>query len=206
MYLPPQFEVNDRAWVMELIDRNPFGSLVTAGAPYPRVTQLPLVARPREGELRVVGHVARANPHSRSILEGEPATILVQGPHAYVSASWYERPYETVPTWNYVAAHLCGRLRECDAWEAVRLLAERTEGAAGWDPQRLDPGYRDGQLRGIVAFEMRVEELYAKAKLSQNRTQADRERVLEHLAASKDQIERACAAEMARFLAPEDAL
>jgi len=206
MYLPPQFEVNDRAWVMELIDRNPFGSLVTAGATYPRVSHVPVVASLLDGELRIVGHVARANPHARSILEREPATIVVQGPHAYVSASWYERPYETVPTWNYVAAHLCGRLRECDAWEAVRRLAERTEGAAGWDPQRLDSGFRDGQLRGIVAFEMRVEELYAKAKLSQNRTRADRERVREHLAASKDQVERACAGEMARFLAPEDTL
>ncbi len=104
MYLPPQFEVNDRAWVMELISRNPFGSLVTAGAAYPRVTQLPVVASLQDGKLRVVGHVARANPHADSILEGEPATIVVQGPHAYVSASWYERPYETVPTWNYVAA------------------------------------------------------------------------------------------------------
>ncbi len=199
MYTPREFEVTDRAWALELIRRYPFGLLVTSEGEYPRSTHLPLVAQERDDGIWIVGHVARANPQSRSILAGAPATLIFQGPHAYVSASWYEEPYATVPTWNYTAVHACGRLRECDAWYALRLLTERVEGsgADAWDPQRLDADYRDGQLRAIVAFELRAELLIAKAKLSQNRTEPDRLRVTEQLARSDDQTERECADAMA---------
>ena len=70
------------------------------------------------------------------------------------------------------------------------------EGVAGWDPQRLSAEYRANQLRGIVAFELCTERIYAKAKLSQNRTKADRSRVIARLQASSDQIARECAQAM----------
>jgi transcriptional regulator len=132
----------------------------------------------------------------QSILAGARATIVFQGPHAYVSASWYEEPYETVPTWNYTAVQIVGLLREYDAWRAVTLLSAKMEGVAGWDPQRLSAEYRANQLRGIVAFELCTERIYAKAKLSQNRTKADRSRVIARLQASSDQIARECAQAM----------
>jgi transcriptional regulator len=198
MYLPPYFKVDDRAWVVELIGRHPFGSLVTADAEYPRVSHVPLVCRENEGRFEVIGHVARGNPHAQSILEGARATIVFQGPHAYVSASWYEEPYETVPTWNYTAVHVLGGLREYDAWQAVTLLSTKMEGtgAAAWDPQRLRTEYRAKQLQGIVAFALVAERIYAKAKLSQNRTKADRMRVISRLEASDDQVARECGQEM----------
>jgi transcriptional regulator len=192
MYLPPYFEVDDRAWVVDLIERHPFGLLVTGDAEFPRVSHLPLVCHDADDRLEVIGHVARGNPHVQSILAGAPATIVFQGPHAYVSASWYEEPYETVPTWNYTAVHIVGSLREYDAWRAVTLLSAKMEAAGGWDPQRLSAEYRANQLRGIVAFELRAERVYAKAKLSQNRTKADRSRVIARLEASSDQIAREC--------------
>ena len=110
-----------------------------------------------------------------------PATLVFQGPHAYVSASWYEEPYKTVPTWNYTAVHVYGRLHEFDAWEAVKLLTEGIEGdaAGAWDPDRLAPEYRDRQLAAIVGFKLRADAIYAKAKLSQNRTGTDRLRVID---------------------------
>jgi transcriptional regulator len=196
MYLPPYFEVDDRAWVVDLIERHPFGLLVTGDAEYPRVSHLPLICREVEDRLEVIGHVARGNPHVQSILAGARATIVFQGPHAYVSASWYEEPYETVPTWNYTAVQIVGLLREYDAWRAVTLLSAKMEGVAGWDPERLSAEYRANQLRGIVAFELCTERIYAKAKLSQNRTKADRSRVIARLQASSDQIARECAQAM----------
>lgn len=198
MYIPQQFDVTDRAWVAGLIERHPFGLLVTNDAPYPRISHIPLLAELKGEELRLIGHVARANPHARSIADGAAAALVIEGPHAYVSASWYEEPYATVPTWNYVAAHVCGRLENCDAWRAVRLLSERAERANGteWQPDRLDRDYRDGQLRAIVAFELRAETIYAKAKLSQNRTETDRQRVIARLSESADQNDRACAEAM----------
>lgn len=196
MYLPPYFEVDDRAWVVDLIERHPFGLLVTGDDEYPWVSHLPFVCRHVHDRLQIIGHVARGNPHVQSILTGTRATIVFQGPHAYVSASWYEEPYETVPTWNYTAVHIVGSLREFDAWRAVTLLSAKMEAAGAWDPQRLSPEYRAQQLRGIVAFELFAERVYAKAKLSQNRTQADRSRVIARLEASRDQIDRECAQAM----------
>jgi transcriptional regulator len=205
MYIPPYFEVNDRGWVLDLIDRYPFGSLVTADGDYPLVSHVPMMAEERDGDLWVFGHVARANPHARAIAAGVSATLSFLGPHAYVSASWYEEPYATVPTWNYAAAQLCGRLRECDPWRAVTLLAAKVEDRRpdAWDPNRLDPSFRDAQLRGIVAFELRAEVIAAKAKLSQNRTDADRTRVARRLSASSDQNERATGEAMVRALETE---
>ncbi len=201
MYVPPLFDVADRAWTIELIDRHPFGMLTTGDAEYPRISHLPMFAEERDDGLWIVGHVARANPHASSIVAQSPATVAFHGPHAYVSASWYEAPYSTVPTWNYAAVHVCGRLQETDAWHAVELLSKKMEGSKtdAWDPRRLDAGYRDDQLRGIVAFELRAEAVYAKAKLSQNRTEADRKRVMQRLSGSDDQTDRECAAAMAPF-------
>ncbi|MGC1986482.1 MAG: FMN-binding negative transcriptional regulator [Candidatus Cybelea sp.] len=202
MYVPPLFEVTDRRWILELIDRHPFGMLVTSDAEHPRVSHLPLVADERDDGLWIVGHVARGNPHSQSIRRGVPATLVFEGPHAYVSAAWYEAPYETVPTWNYTAVHANGRLQEYDAWTAVKLLSEKMERGKPdpWEPSGLAVDYRESQLRGIVAFELRAEKIYAKAKLSQNRTMADRLRVIENLKASADQIDRECAEDMIRAI------
>lgn len=198
MYVPAEFRIAQRERAVALIERYPFAALVTAGAPYPRVSLIPVVHELRDGELWLIGHVARGNPQAESIAARAEATIAFTGPHAYVSASWYERAYETVPTWNYVAAQICGRLQPCDPWRAVRLLSAAMEAGRPdpWDPQRLDPAYREQQLRGIAAFELRAEKIDAKAKLSQNRTAADRARVFEHLAASSDAGDRACAAAM----------
>ena len=202
MYIPPDFEVADSAAVITPIDRFPFGLLVTNEEPYPRLTHLPMIAELRKGELWVLGHVARANGHARSIANHCPATIAFQGAHAYVSASWYEEPYATVPTWNYTAAHLCGTLREADAWDVLARLTAKFEGGRpdAWDPQRLETDFREKQLRGIVAFEMHAERIYAKAKLSQNRTTADRLRVIRQLSESADALERECAEDMRRSL------
>lgn len=198
MYIPPHFEVSDRAWILDLIERHPFGSLVTCEEESARVSHLPLIAQERQEEIWLIGHVARNNPHAQSIVAQAAATLVFRGPHAYISASWYEEPYATVPTWNYTAAHVAGRLRQYDTWDAVKLLSAKLEGGKpdAWDPQRLDPRYRDSQLRGIVAFEMRAEAVYGKAKLSQNRTEADRARVIAKLSESANQIDRECSEAM----------
>jgi transcriptional regulator len=192
-------------WVCRLIEQHPFGLLVTADGEYQRISHIPIVAQQRGDELWLIGHVARANPHARAIVAQEPATLVFQGPHGYVSAAWYEEPYATVPTWNYTAAHVRGRLRQFDAGRAVELLSAAMEGqrTEPWDFKRLDASYREKQLRAIVAFELRAEAIFGKAKLSQNRTLADRERVIERLSASADQNDRDCAAAMRGALASE---
>lgn len=198
MYIPPAFSVDDRRWAIALMERYPFGLLVTCDTPYAVTTHLPMYPLERDGALYVAGHVAVANPHAKSIAAGAPATAVFTGAHAFVSASWYEEPYATVPTWNYSAVRASGRLQVASANAVVRELAERFEGEAAdaWRPSGLTPEYLEKQLRGIVAFEMRVEVLDAKAKLSQNRTPEDRARVERALASSDDPMDRECAAAM----------
>jgi transcriptional regulator len=206
MYIPPAFTVPDRHWAIALMERDPFGLLVTCGDPYPVTTHLPMLPFERDGALYVAGHVAAANPHAKAIVAQAPATAIFTGAHAFVSASWYEEPYRTVPTWNYSAVHASGRLREASGREVLALIVARFEGDApdAWRMEGLEESYLEKQLEGIVAFEMPVERLDAKAKLSQNRTPADRARVERKLCASHNPTDQACAADMRALSRPSD--
>jgi len=198
MYTPAAFTVAGKDWALELIQRYPFGLLISVGEDYPQSSHLPMLAIQRDDALYVVGHVARANPHAEAILAQARATAIFSGPHAFVSANWYEEPYATVPTWNYTAVHASGRLQRCDAKDALKLLTTRFEGRGpgAWRLEGLEEAYLEKQLRGIVAFELRLERLEAKAKLSQNRTDADRARVIAALSRSDDPVDRDCAQAM----------
>jgi transcriptional regulator len=201
MYIPPAFAVDDRRWAIALMQRYPFGLLVTCDDPYPATSHLPMLPFERDGDLYVVGHVAAANPHARAIAASLPATAVFSGAHAFVSASWYEEPYRTVPTWNYSAVRASGRLQMVPGRDVLERIVSRFEGDVpqAWHLDGLSPEYLEKQLRGIVAFEMRVERLEAKAKLSQNRTPEDRARVERALASSTDPTDRACAADMRKL-------
>src|SRR5688572_30600692 len=104
MYVPPPFRADDPALVHELIDANPFATLVTSPL---FASHLPFL---RDGDT-LLTHVARANPHARGAAEG---LVVFTGPHAYVSPRWYGRPEEHVPTWNYAAVHVTGPVEPLD--------------------------------------------------------------------------------------------
>ena len=178
MYLPPHFAVDERAWALDLVARYPFGILMTCEHEYPRASHLPMLAEERGNDVWILGHVARANPQAEAIFAGAIATAVFQGPHAYVSPRWYERPDRSVPTWNYLAVHCYGRLRECAPRPVLeRLVAAFETGDERWSLDQVETDYAEKQLRGIVAFELRAEELFAKAKLGQNRSAVDQARV-----------------------------
>ncbi|HEY1655661.1 MAG TPA: FMN-binding negative transcriptional regulator [Candidatus Tumulicola sp.] len=198
MYVPSAFAVGDRAFALDLIAQHPFGLLASCSEEHLQATHLPMIARSEADELWIAGHVARGSPHARQILEGRHATAIFQGPHAYVSPTWYEAPYTNVPTWNYTAVHAAGRLEECDPRRFLdRLTAVfESETSPAWTTARMDAAYYEKQLHGIVAFEMQVDRLDVVAKLSQNRSEADRARVIERLSASARESDRACAQAM----------
>ena len=196
MYVPPLFAVESRAWALELAASYPFGLLVTCDDDgTPRASHLPMLLEADGGDgLRVAGHVAKANPQAAQILAGAKATAIFEGPHAYVSPRWYAEPYHNVPTWDYVAVHAEGRLVEAESRPVLdRLVAAFETGPDPWRFARVDAGYAEKQLRGIVAFELPVERLIPAAKMSQNRTQEDRDRVREALSRSESPEDRACA-------------
>ena len=154
--------------------------LVTVAADgAPDATFLPVLWR---GD-RLVGHLARANPHRRVIGDGSPGLAVVQGPDAYVSPSFYASKREhgrVVPTWNYSAVHLRGPVRVVDDadWlrELVGALTDHHEAPRDepWAVEDAPESYVAKQLKAIVGVEMVVESVEAKAKLSQNRSGEDR--------------------------------
>lgn len=180
MYVPPIFAATDEtAW--RIMQDHPFGILLRHGS----VEPAPLVwlADPQGG--RLFGHLARANPAVPEI--PEPATVLFQGPHGYVSPRWYRDPTAHVPTWNYVLAQAEGELRPLGRDETLAVitaLCARFEPPDGYRPEATRPGLIDGLLSAIVGVELRVTRVTAKLKLSQNRAPADREGVLAALAES----------------------
>lgn len=203
MYVPPVNRVDDEAAVRAMVAAAASGWLVTAAEDgTPAATLLPILW---DGDT-VVAHMAKANPHWRGIRPGMPALVICTGPDAYVSPSWYAAKAEhgrVVPTWNYSSVHLTGtvRVHEDPEWlrTAVTDLTDAHEGgrAEPWAVTDAPPDFVDGQLRGIVGIEVTVTGVEGKAKLSQNRSAADRAGVIEGMRAEESPRARAVAEQMA---------
>jgi transcriptional regulator len=161
--------------------------LITTGKDgYPQATLLPILWK----DDVVLAHMARANPHWREIAPGTPTLLVCAGAQAYISPSWYPAKFEhgkVVPTWNYSTVHLTGLAEVHDdvAWlrRQVSELTDHHEGARDhpWHVTDAPPRFVEAQLRGIVGIEIRVKRVDAKAKLSQNRSEADQRGVIEGL-------------------------
>lgn len=205
MYVPHHFAVHDDAEIRRMVDSIGSAQLVTVGGDgFPMSTLLPILW---EGDT-VIAHLARANPHWQQMDDGAPALLVVTGPEAYISPSWYPSKAEhgrVVPTWNYSAVHLRGRVHVHDdvGWlrTAVDDLVERHEGhrAHPWRTTDAPETYVSGQLRAIVGLEITVERVEAKAKLSQNRSAADQAGVIRGLAEEHSPGAAAVADAMTRF-------
>jgi transcriptional regulator len=211
MYVPDHFRPTE-ADVAALLDGMGAGELITATAEGLLATLLPLIWEPAAGAEsdpagvlgRIMGHVARNNRQWKTPPTGE-ALVIVRGPDAYISPSWYETKREhgrVVPTWNYVTAHLHGRLVVHDdaAWceRNVRALVVRHEAdrPEPWSVDDAPPSYIGGQLRAIVGLEVLVTRIEAKRKLSQNRSKGDVLGAVAGLESTADGGSRATAAAM----------
>lgn len=176
LYVPPHFESEDVELAKELISSYPFATLISYDSDEPWITHLPLFWDPDRQVL--LGHMARANPHSLLIESASPTLAIFAGPHAYISPKWYETPGQ-VPTWNYAVAHMHGvptALNEGETVHAVLALARRYEPEFTMDRDRLAK-----QALGVVGFSLQVERVDLKLKMSQNKTEADRLNVVEAL-------------------------
>lgn len=180
MYVPPFNAVTDDADIRAMVEAIGTAEFITTGADgYPLATLLPVLWI----GTTVIAHLARANPHWQQVTDDSPALLVCTGPQAYISPSWYAAKAEhgrVVPTWNYSSVHLTGRARvhQDPEWlrQAVTDLTHRHEDRRPepWAVSDAPPAYVDGQLKGIVGLEITVERVEAKAKLSQNRSEADR--------------------------------
>ena len=183
LYIPKHFREEDEAALVSLIEANAFGTLVSASPEGAlNVSHIPFEVRREAGGLKLLGHLARANPHWQA-LEGARETIAIfEGPHAYVSPGWYE-VHPSVPTWNYAVVHAHGRPRlmdEAELHELVSELSAKYESGREkpWRMGDLPADYVQNMLDAIVGFELAVEQLEGKFKLSQNRKAADHANVV----------------------------
>lgn len=185
MYQPKVFHEPDQGRLHDLVERHSFGMLIAAdehGAL--EISHLPfLLDRDHgpHGALRV--HVARANRIWRPATAGRPVTVVFNGPHGYVSPRWYEHPREQVPTWNYAVVHAHGHavgpMEGADLAKLLDDLAAFHERGAPepWRFADLDAALREELMRQIVGMTIVIERLEGKLKLSQNRSEADHDRV-----------------------------
>ena len=193
MYIPKAFREDDLNTLHKLMREYSFATLITQHEGVPFATHLPFILDAQQGPNGILlAHMARANPQWHDFVSEQEVLVIFQGPHAYVSPSWYEVEL-SVPTWNYAVVHAYGipRLLEDneELYKLLKILIETHEAQFEnpW-PFQLPDDYLQKMMRGIVGFEIEITRLEGKFKLSQNRTEAERENVIAALQVSADTL------------------
>ncbi|MBL7826532.1 MAG: FMN-binding negative transcriptional regulator [Saprospiraceae bacterium] len=204
MYVPNHFNHEDASAALAFMQRFNFATLVSLVDNAPFASHLPFIIEERAGQIWLSVHMAKNNPQGQNLADQQSLTIFSE-PHAYVSPSLYEKE-QNVPTWNYIAIHAYGRARLIDDETASFRLLEKQiqtyEAAYAEQWQKLSEGYKNAMIKGIVSFEIPVEKLESKWKLSQNKSEKDQETVARHLENSQDTSERTIAAYMRQLQKP----
>lgn len=177
------FRLDDRNLHEMLIEQIGFGMIFSETPDGPRVAHTPIHST-RDGAMQF--HLANGNALTRH-LPGANALIVINGPDAYVSPRWYEEGGQ-VPTWNYVALEMEGPVRKMEAEGLADLLGAigarneaRLPGSDPWRPDHVPPDRWQKLFRGITGFEMEVNAWRPTFKLSQNKSEEDRQRVADAL-------------------------
>jgi len=184
LYTPKQYKVTDFEEIKEFVQYNSFATLITTKKGKPIATHLPLQLMKEKEGYSITGHMAYGNPQWRTFEDCDDVLVMFQGPHAYISSSWYEQ--ENVPTWNYQSVHIYGKgsilsegeLKQ-DLTSLLQQYEQKRENPVLWDT--LSPSFLEKELKGIVGFKIKVEEVQATYKLSQNRNEKDYQNIIEHL-------------------------
>ncbi|AKA33867.1 FMN-binding negative transcriptional regulator [Flagellimonas lutaonensis] len=172
MYIPLHYKNENFTEVKDFLAQNSFGILVNQVDKRPWATHIPLeLEKDSFGDDVLVGHLAKANPQWKSFGDEQEVLCIFNGPHAYVSSSWYKE--EEVPTWNYIAVHVYGKLTILDekaTMEALHRLVDKHEKDSdkpislhNMSPKTLR------QVKGVVGFQIKITEIQAAYKLSQTR-------------------------------------
>lgn len=201
MYTPGHYKIDDPQAVRSFLERYGFGALISYDDSF-QVTHLPFVLEEKE-PLTLSSHMARANPHWRCFAGDPEVLVIFQGPHAYISPALYEEKV-SVPTWNYAVVHAYGRARLVDDVEAVLEKMIRAFDEDYWAQWSALPSeYKSGMKEGVVGFVVEVERVEAKFKMHQNKSRADRLKIIEEFGGSGDTLLGEVAEYMRRSLASE---
>lgn len=201
MYRPTIFQEDNVDKLIAFIRANSFATLVSIVDGIPCASHIPLIITVEADVVKLTGHLAKQNPQWQDFAAAESLAIFT-GAHAYISPTLYEKQ-ESVPTWNYIAVHAYGMPKVITLADDSAAMNEMIDKMVDtyeatyqkqWDD--LSDRYREGMMNGIVGFEMTVSRLEGKYKLSQNKSQIDRQNIAESLSKSTDSIERNVGMEM----------
>jgi transcriptional regulator len=183
MYIPQHYQNENLKEVKEFIINNSFGILINQVDGKPWATHIPLeLDKDSAGKDILYGHIAKANPQWKYFDKGSEVLCVFNGPHSYVSSSWYKE--EEVPTWNYIAVHIYGKLKIQDE---RALMASLNKLVDKYEQQSENPVSLNNlskntlrQVKGVVGFEIEINEILAAYKLSQGREQ-DHSKIIDEL-------------------------
>ncbi|HEY4197178.1 MAG TPA: FMN-binding negative transcriptional regulator [Mucilaginibacter sp.] len=205
MYIPSFNLLTDKQEAISFMQKYSFATIITAINEIPEATHLPFLVRQENDKIFVLSHFAKANPQSAQIIYKTSLVIFTE-PHAYISPRNYEKE-ESVPTWNYIAVHAYGKAIIIEEESKKAALLKHTiefydaSYMQQWD--KLSDHFKSKMMNGIVAFEIEVTDLQGKQKLSQNRTEQERENIISSLSKSTDTNEKEIAAYMEKLKAKQ---
>ncbi|RZJ28555.1 MAG: FMN-binding negative transcriptional regulator [Flavobacterium sp.] len=202
MHIPEYYKNENSEEIQAFLKANSFGILVSKGGGKLLATHIPLELETNpDGKLILEGHVSKENPQWNHFETGDEVLAIFSGPHAYVSSSWYD--FEGVPTWNYIAVHVYGKIRIVSEEELIASLTKLVDKyESGRDnPTKVENLSRKTMMmsRAIVGFEIEITDIQAKKKLSQNRDDKNYESVVSHLEQSGEAAGKAIASEMKKI-------
>lgn len=191
MYIPKQYRM-DHDEAVQFMKSYPFALLVTVDEHRPLATHIPLEIREVKGKIYATGHIAYGNMQKKTLDNNSNVLLIFQGPHAYISSSWYD--HENVPTWNYLAIHAYGTARvltkdelKSDLESLLKHYESHRQNGRTWDT--FNPEFLESEMKGIVGYEIEITSIQAAAKMSQNRTDTDYQSIVTELDKSKGQGE-----------------
>jgi transcriptional regulator len=182
MHIPKLYREEDREEILKFLKKNNFPALVTHDGENLLATHLPVeIVEIGEDKLAIYSHMSRVNPQWKSFGD-QQALLIFQGPHTYISPTWYD--HVNVPTWNYMMVHVYGKARVVEAEElksTLGRLIERHEAHSDYRLESLPEGYAEKEMKGAIGFVVDVTRIEAGYKLSQNRNDKDQENIINEL-------------------------
>ncbi|MDO8993706.1 MAG: FMN-binding negative transcriptional regulator [Daejeonella sp.] len=192
MHIPEFNRLTDRNEIVDFMKQFSFANIVSAKVNLPVATPLPFLIKVKDEQIILTSHFAKANDHWKDI-ENNQVLIIFSEPHAYISPVNYDKDLN-VPTWNYISVHAYGKGTLITESEKVAEILEAT--IENYEPtyrkqwDNFPEEYKSKMSKGIVAFEIVVTDIKAKDKLSQNRSETEKLRIIETLSKSEDSNER----------------
>lgn len=187
MYIPDINLTTDKTEIIAFMKQFSFATIITAKDNFPTATHLPFIVSTKDEDIILTSHFSKANEHWKNI-ENSNVLIIFSEPHAYISTKNYDTELN-VPTWNYISIHAYGQGKLITDTEKIFDVLEMTidnyETSFKQQWNKFPIEYKLKMSKGIVAFEIIIKNLQAKKKLSQNRTEAEREKIIKTLLKSK---------------------